>query len=243
MSQVEGRRAVIEALRSGQTVNKIMMAKEERRGPLGEILHLAKQNRVPVQTVDRSVLDQYSETGRHQGVIAQTAPVGYWDFQALIQKGKDGSTTPLYLVLDGVQDPHNLGSLLRSADAAGVTGVIIPQRRAVGLTPAVAKASAGAVSHVPVCRVPNIARTLEALKGEGCWVAGGDMDGELCYGYDLSVPLALVIGGEGSGLGHAAKKHCDYLIRIPMQGQLNSLNASVAGALLLFEAVRQRGGF
>ena len=146
----------------------------------------------------------------------------------------------MLLVLDGVQDPHNLGSLLRSAEAAGAVGVIIPQRRAVGVTPIVAKASAGASSHIPVCRVPNIARTLEALKEAGYWICGADMDGDICYQQDLTGALAVVIGGEGRGLGHAAKKHCDFLVRIPMEGEVNSLNAAIAGAVLMFEVVRQR---
>ncbi len=239
MQQIEGRNPIIEAFRAGQTINKILMAKGENRGPLGQIQRLAKEHNVPVQTVERKVLDQYSETGHHQGVIAQISPVQYWELKDLIAKSKD-VVNPLFLVLDGVQDPHNLGSLLRSAEGAGAVGVIIPQRRAVGVTPVVAKASAGASSHIPVCRVPNIARTLEALKEAGCWICGADMSGTVCYEQELTGPLALVVGGEGRGLGHAAKKHCDFLVKIPMQGQLNSLNASVAGAVLLFEVVRQR---
>ncbi len=239
MQQIEGRNPVIEAFRAGQTINKIMMAKGEARGPLGQIQRLAKEHNVPVQMVERKVMDQYSETGHHQGVIAQVSAVQYWELKELLAHGRT-MKQPLYLVLDGIQDPHNLGSLLRSAEAAGAVGVIIPQRRAVGVTPVAAKASAGASSHIPVCRVPNIARALETLKDEGCWVCGADMEGDLCYDKDLTVPLALVIGGEGRGLGHAAKKQCDFLVRVPMLGKVNSLNASVAGAVVLFEVVRQR---
>lgn len=237
---IEGRQPVMEFLKSGQPINKLYIAKGSRDRPLQEITALAKRQGIVIQEVERNVLDSMSTTGNHQGVALQIAGVEYAELDDLLAKPKDPSWAPFLLVLDGLQDPHNLGSLLRSAEAAGVNGVIIPKRRAVGVTPVVAKVSAGALSYVPVARVVNIARTIDQLKEAGYWVVGADMSGEVCYGQNLTGPIALVIGGEGEGLSRLVKEKCDFLTRIPMLGQINSLNAGVAGALLMFEVVRQR---
>ncbi len=237
---IEGRQPVLELLRSGQPINKLLLEKGGRDRPLQQIVQLAKQRGVVVQEVDRRYLDKLSATGRHQGVAAQIAGVEYAELDDLLAGAPDPDWAPFLVVLDGLQDPHNLGSLLRSAEAARVGGVIIPKRRAVGVTPVVAKVSAGALSYVPVARVANIPRAIDELKAAGFWVVGADMDGELCYEQDLTGPIALVIGAEGEGLSRLVKEKCDFLTRIPMLGQISSLNAGVAGALLMFEVVRQR---
>ncbi|KLU39791.1 MAG: hypothetical protein AA931_07355 [Peptococcaceae bacterium 1109] len=237
---IEGRQPVLEFLKAGQAVNKLLVVKDSRDRQMQRIVALAKEKGIIIQEVDRRYLDKISATGRHQGVAAQIAAVEYAELEELISKPQDPAWPPFLLVLDGLQDPHNLGSLLRSAEAAKVGGVIIPKRRAVGVTPVVAKVSAGALSYVPVARVVNIPRAIDDLKEAGYWIVGADMDGELCYEQDLTGPIALVVGGEGEGLSRLVKEKCDFLARIPMLGQINSLNAGVAGALLMFEVVRQR---
>jgi len=237
---IEGRQPVLEFLKAGQAVNKLLVVKDSRDRQMQRIVALAKEKGIIIQEVDRRYLDKISATGRHQGVAAQIAAVEYAELEELISKPQDPAWPPFLLVLDGLQDPHNLGSLLRSAEAAKVGGVIIPKRRAVGVTPVVAKVSAGALSYVPVARVVNIPRAIDDLKQAGYWIVGADMDGELCYEQDLTGPIALVVGGEGEGLSRLVKEKCDFLARIPMLGQINSLNAGVAGALLMFEVVRQR---
>ncbi len=237
---IEGRQPVLEFLRSGQPINKLLIAKGSWDRQMQRIAALAKERGVVLQEVDRRYLDKLSATGRHQGVAAQIAAVEYAELADLLAQEPDPDWPPFLLVLDGLQDPHNLGSLLRSAEAARVGGVIIPKRRAVGVTPVVAKVSAGALSYVPVARVVNIARTIDELKEAGFWVVGADMAGDVCYGQDLTGPIALVIGGEGEGLSRLVKEKCDFLTSIPMLGRINSLNAGVAGALLMFEVVRQR---
>lgn len=237
---IEGRQPVLEFLKAGQAVNKLLVVKDRRDRQMQRIVALAKEKGIIIQEVDRRYLDKISATGRHQGVAAQIAAVEYAELEELISKPQDPAWPPFLLVLDGLQDPHNLGSLLRSAEAAKVGGVIIPKRRAVGVTPVVAKVSAGALSYVPVARVVNIPRAIDDLKEAGYWIVGADMDGELCYEQDLTGPIALVVGGEGEGLSRLVKEKCDFLARIPMLGQINSLNAGVAGALLMFEVVRQR---
>ncbi len=238
MAAVEGRQPVLEALRADQEINKILTARGLQHKALARILALARQRGIVVQEVERSHLDSISETGSHQGVIAQLASVTYWELETLL--GKELGREPLFLVLDHVQDPHNLGSLVRSAEVHGATAVIIPKRRAAAVTPSAAKASAGAVSHIPICRVTNVVQAVKRLKTYGCWVVGAEMGAKACDRQDLGGPLALIVGGEGSGLSRLAKESCDFLVSIPMFGQISSLNAGVAGGILLYEIRRQR---
>lgn len=238
---IAGRNPVLEALRAGRPVERLFVAKGATGGAVDEIVSLAKQRRITVQFDDRRRLDRLADGLVHQGVVAIAAPVRYADVAELLARAEARGEDPLLLVLDEVQDPHNLGSLLRSADGAGAHGIIVPKRRSVGLTMTVARTSAGAVEHVPVAQVPNIVHTLTELKQRGVWVAGADMAAEqTLWEADLSGPLAIVIGGEDKGIGRLVRDTCDFLVSIPMYGRINSLNASVAGALLLFEVCRQR---
>lgn len=240
MGEIFGRNPVLEALKAGTTINKLIVAKGEQKGSIQEILRLAKEQRVQVQLVERNKLDKMFAGQNHQGVAAQIATADYVDWQDMLQAAKDKGEDVLLVILDELEDPHNLGAILRSVDAVGAHGIIIPKRRAVPLTDGVAKASAGAVEHVPVARVANIAQTIDELKKRGVWVAGASMDGREMYGQDLKGPLALVIGSEGKGISRLVSEKCDFLVSIPMRGKINSLNASVAAGLLLYEAYRQR---
>jgi 23S rRNA (guanosine2251-2'-O)-methyltransferase len=241
LKQVEGRNPVREALRAGRSMERILILSEERNGPLTEIRQLARQRGVRVDVVDKEYLDRRSVTGSHQGVIALTAAKAYVDVDEILRIAKEREESPLLLLCDGVQDPHNLGALLRSAEAMGVHGVVIPARRAVGLTATVAKTSAGAVEHVAVARVTNMVQTMKRLKEAGLWVVGAEMSAErTLWEADLTGPLAVVVGSEGVGLGRLVTERCDFLVRLPMRGRVNSLNASVAGSLVLFEVLRQR---
>jgi 23S rRNA (guanosine2251-2'-O)-methyltransferase len=203
-------------------------------------LALAKEQGTVVQEVERSVLDKLSESANHQGVLAQMAGVSYLELEELLAKPRDPNWAPFLILLDGVQDPHNLGSIIRSGEAMGADGVIIPKRRAAPVTQTVMKSSAGAANYVPVCRVGNLATTIDTLKKAGYWIVGADMEGDTCFTQDLTGPVALVIGGEGPGLSRLVKERCDFLSSVPMRGQINSLNASVAAGLLMFEVLRQR---
>jgi len=240
VDDVVGRQPVLEALRSGQEINKLLVAKGSKKGSIREILALAKEKGIVVQEVDRSVLDKQSESSNHQGVLAQISGVAYLELEELLAKPSDPNWPPFLILLDGVQDPHNLGSIIRSGEAMGVHGVIIPKRRAVGVTQTVMKSSAGAANYLPVCRVGNLTATIDILKKAGYWIIGADMEGDSCFTQDLTGPIALVIGGEGPGLSRLVKEKCDFLSSVPMRGQINSLNASVAASLLMFEVVRQR---
>ena len=240
MDDVVGRQPVLEALRSGQEINKILVAKGPRQGSIREILALAKEQGTVVQEVERSVLDKLSESANHQGVLSQMAGVSYLELEELLAKPRDPNWAPFLILLDGVQDPHNLGSIIRSGEAMGADGVIIPKRRAAPVTQTVMKSSAGAANYVPVCRVGNLATTIDTLKKAGYWIVGADMEGDTCFTQDLTGPVALVIGGEGPGLSRLVKERCDFLSSVPMRGQINSLNASVAAGLLMFEVLRQR---
>ncbi len=240
MSSIAGRQPVLEALRSGREINRLLIAKGQRKGTIRQILALANKRGVLIQEVDRQVLDRLSEIDNHQGVLAQLAEVEYLSLEELLAREKTEGWAPLLVLLDGIQDPHNLGSIIRSADAAGAHGVIIPERRAAGVTAAAMKASAGAANYLPVCRVVNLVAAMESLKEAGFWIAGADMEGQVCFKQDLTGPLALVIGGEGKGLSRLVREKCDFLTSIPMRGRINSLNASVAAAVLLFEVLRQR---
>jgi len=239
---IYGRNPVLEALRAGREINKIYLSSEER-GTILEVVKLARQRAIPLHQTDRQNLDRLAQTDKHQGIVAFVASAAYVDIDDLFAVARERQEAPFLLVLDEVEDPHNLGAILRTADATGAHGLIIPKRRAVGLTGTAAKASAGAVEHVGVARVTNIVQTLSYLKEQGCWVVGAETDSDLLpYGQDLTGPIALVIGGEGKGLGRLVKENCDYLIRLPMRGRLNSLNASVAAGVLMYEVLRQRMG-
>ncbi|MEW8978308.1 MAG: 23S rRNA (guanosine(2251)-2'-O)-methyltransferase RlmB [Symbiobacterium sp.] len=239
--QIEGRIPVLEALRAGRTINKLLVAKGAREGSIREVVARAREAGVIVQEVDRERLDAMARGRNHQGVIALVAPHRYHDLDELLARAAEAGEDPLLLVLDGIEDPQNLGSLLRTADAAGVHGVIIPERRAAAVTPTVAKVSAGAVEYVPVARVTNIARTLETLKEQGYWVVGTHQDApQLYYEARLTGPLAVVIGSEGKGMSRLVAEKCDVTVRLPMLGHVSSLNAAVAGAILLYEIRRQR---
>ena len=238
---IAGRNSVGEALKSGRPLNKLLIAKGERQGSLRELAGIAKDKGILVQEVEPQRLAQLAPGQRHQGVVAMASPVEYAEVEDILAAAESKGEAPLIVVLDELEDPHNLGAVLRTVDAAGAHGVIIPKRRSCPLSTTVAKTSAGAVEYVPVARVANLAQTLDKLKKAGVWVAGCDMDGtENYFEASLKGPLALVIGGEGRGLWRLVKEHCDFLVRIPMQGHVNSLNASVACSLVLYEAVRQR---
>ncbi len=240
--QIEGRNPVIEALRAGRAINVIYLARQSPSGSLRAVVSLAAENGVPVQTVDRERLDRMATTRAHQGVIALASPKQYADVDDLLELAAGRGEDPFLLLLDGIQDPQNLGSLLRTAEAAGVHGVVLPYRRSAGLTAAVGRASAGALEHVAVARVTNLSRTVEALKGKGLWIVAADQAGPSIYDrISLRGPIAVVIGGEGKGIGPNLRSHCDLVVRLPMRGRLSSLNAAVAGAILLYEVVRQRG--
>jgi 23S rRNA (guanosine2251-2'-O)-methyltransferase len=237
---IAGRNPVREALRADRAVNKILIAGGVLSGPLKEIFNLAGVKKIPVQVVDRRRLDKFVPGAIHQGVVAFAAVRKYVTLDDLIA-GVGPGEEPFVFVLDQMHDPHNLGAILRTADTAGMHGVIVPRHRSARLTPAVAKASAGAVEYVPVARVANIARTVDFLKTKGFWVVGADAHGrEIFWDARLDGPLALVIGGEDKGLGRLVRERCDILVRVPMSGRVNSLNASVAAALLAYEVLRQR---
>lgn len=236
---IAGRHPVLEAVRSGRTIHKIMFS--DTAHGIDQVLTEAKRARIVVQKVDKRKLDQVASGVRHQGVVALAAERGYADLEDLFAAAERSGEPPLFLLLDEIEDPHNLGSILRTVDCAGAHGVVIPKRRSAGLTATVAKTSAGAVEHVPVARVTNLAQTIDELKTRGVWVAGADASAERdVYASDLKLPLAIVIGNEGKGLGRLVRERCDFLIKLPMFGAINSLNASVAASLMLYEAVRQR---
>ncbi|QPC48019.1 23S rRNA (guanosine(2251)-2'-O)-methyltransferase RlmB [Mangrovibacillus cuniculi] len=237
---IGGRNPVQEALRSERDINKIWIAEGAQKGPIQNILHLAKNTGVTVQTVPRSKLDQL-ELGQHQGVAAQVAAYQYADIDDLFAIAQNRGEDPFFILLDELEDPHNLGSIMRTADAVGAHGIIIPKRRSVSLTATVAKASTGAIEHIPVVRVTNLARTIDDLKEQGVWIAGTDAKHSQDYRrLDGTMPLGLVIGSEGKGIGRLIKEKCDFLIHLPMVGHVTSLNASVAASILMYEVYRKR---
>lgn len=234
-----GLNPVREALKGGRPVDKVLLAQGDRSPRTAEIAGLAREKGVPVMKVDRARLDTLSGNARHQGVLAYVAAREYATVEEILRGAGD---SPLLMLLDEINDPHNLGAVLRTAEAAGVNGVVIPRRRSVSLTPAVARVSAGAVEYVPVARVANLVQTIDMLKERGLWVVGADAGGpDLYWRARLDGPLALVVGGEDKGLGRLVREKCDLLVRLPMMGRINSLNASVAAALLMYEVLRQRG--
>lgn len=239
---IAGKHSVLEALRSGRTIHKIWIAEQANKQAVQPIYAEAKQRGVIVQTADKKKLDQLSEGVQHQGVVAQAAARDYAELDDILAAIEAKGETAFLLILDEIEDPHNLGSILRTADCTGVHGVIIPKRRSVGLTATVSKTSAGAVEYVPVARVTNLAQTIDELKERGIWIAGADGSADKsAFETDLTMPLAVVIGNEAQGIGRLIKQKCDFLLKLPMFGQINSLNASVAASIFMYETVRQRG--
>lgn len=239
-NMVEGRNAVLEAFRSGRTIDKLLILNGCQDGPIKSILREAKKQDTLIRYVEKERLNQLSETGKHQGVIAYAAAYAYAEVEDMLNLAKERGEDPFLILLDNIEDPHNLGAIIRTANLAGAHGVIIPKRRAVGLTATAAKASAGAIYYTPVAKVTNLARTMEDLKEQGLWFVCADMDGEQMYRLNLTGPIGLVIGSEGEGVGRLVKEKCDYIAGIPMKGDIDSLNASVAAGVLAYEIVRQR---
>ncbi|MBU5485013.1 23S rRNA (guanosine(2251)-2'-O)-methyltransferase RlmB [Clostridium sp. MSJ-11] len=238
---IAGRNAVIEALKSDRTIDNIMIAKGDVKGSITVLLALAKEKGIIVKEVDRRKLDQISENGNHQGVIAYVTPYKYVELEDILNYAKAKGESPFIIILDEIEDPHNFGAIIRTAETCGVHGIIIPKRRNVGITPVVYKSSAGAIEYMKIAKVPNINTTIEYLKKEGIWVYGADMDTEThSYEADFSGSAALVIGSEGRGISKLTKEKCDLLVKIPMRGEITSLNASVAGGILMYEILRQR---
>lgn len=239
-NKIEGRNAVLEAFRSGKTIDKLYMLDGCQDGPVRTIAREAKKYDTIINYVKKERLDQLSETGKHQGVIAVAASYEYATVEDILDKAKEKGEPPFVLLLDNIEDPHNLGAMIRTANLAGAHGVIIPKRRAVGLTAVVARTSAGALNYTPVAKVTNLKATMEQLKKEGMWFVCADMDGTAYYDLDLKGPIGLVIGNEGEGVSRLVKETCDFVASIPMKGDIDSLNASVATGILSFEISRQR---
>lgn len=237
---IEGRNPVLEALKSGREIDKLFVQKGVGEGSIRQIIAIAREKKILIKEVDKAKLDALSATRNHQGVIASAALYKYYDVDDILNIAKEKGEDPFVVILDEITDNNNLGSILRTADAAGVHGIIIPKRRAVGLTPAVAKISAGAIEYVPVAKVTNLNQTIEYLKKAGLWIVGAEMSGETYYDKDMTGPVALVIGSEGEGLGRLVKENCDFLVSIPMKGKISSLNAAVSAAIILFEIQKQR---
>ena len=239
---IEGRNAVLEAFRAGKTIDKLYVQDGVKDGPIQSIIREAKKQDTIVNFVSRERLNQMSEEGHHQGVIAHAAAYEYAEVEDILKAAEEKGEPPFIFLLDGIEDPHNLGAIIRTANLAGAHGVIIPKRRASGLTAVVAKTSAGALNYTPVAKVTNLAATIEELKEKGRWFVCADMNGELMYRLNLKGPVGLVIGGEGDGVGRLVREKCDMVASIPMKGDIDSLNASVAAGVLAYEIVRQRLG-
>lgn len=237
---IEGRNAVIEAFRSGKTIDKLYVLDGCKDGPVMTIIREAKKTDTIIRYVGREILDRLSKTGHHQGVVANAVAYDYAEVEDILNAAREKGEPPFVFILDGIEDPHNLGAIIRTANLAGAHGVIIPKRRAVGLTATVAKTSAGALNYTPVAKVTNLSATIEELKKEGLWFVCADMGGETMYNLNLTGPIGLVIGNEGEGVSRLVKEKCDYVASIPMKGNIDSLNASVAAGVLAYEIVRQR---
>lgn len=237
---IEGRNAVLEAFRAGKTIDKLFVLDGCQDGPVRTILREAKKTDCIVNFVKKERLDQMSETGKHQGVIAYAAAYEYGTVEEMLERAKEKNEQPFLILLDNIEDPHNLGSIIRTANQVGAHGVIIPKRRAVGLTATVAKASAGAINYTPVAKVTNLVKTMDELKKQGMWFVCGDMGGDSMYSLDLTGLMGVVIGNEGEGVSRLVKENCDFVATIPMFGDIDSLNASVAMGVLSYEIVRQR---
>lgn len=238
--KIEGRNAVLEAFRAGKTIDKLFVLDGCHDGPITNILREAKKRDTIINFVSKDRLDSMSETKKHQGVIANASAYDYAEVSDILDNARSKGEPPFIFILDNIEDPHNLGAIIRTANLAGAHGVIIPKRRAVGLTSTVARTSAGALNYTPVAKVTNIANTIEELKKEGLWFVCADMDGQVMYNLDLKGPIGLVIGNEGDGVSRLVKEKCDFIASIPMKGDIDSLNASVAAGVLAYEIVRQR---
>lgn len=239
--QVEGRNAVIELLESEKDINKIFITKGEKHGSIHKIIAMAKENRVIIIEKEKRQMEEIAQTQNYQGVIAMVPPFQYCEVEDILQEAKNKQEDPFVLILDGIEDPHNLGSIIRTAETAGVHGIVIPKRRAASVNSTVNKVSAGAVQHMKIARVTNISDTIDILKKEGLWICGTEIHTKTYY-YDqeLTGPIGIVIGNEGNGISQKVKKNCDFLVKIPMKGKITSLNASVSTGIILYEAVKQR---
>lgn len=239
---IVGKNPIIEAIQSDRSINKIYIADGINKASIHNLLTLMKEKKIVTQFVPRKKLDQMAEGQQHQGIVAEVAPYDYIEINEIVANLKKSQKLPFLVMLDGIEDPHNLGSILRTADVTGVNGVIIPKRRSVGLTSTVAKTSAGAIEHVPVSRVTNLAQTLDYLKDEGYWVVGTDASAKQSFiELDYKMPVCIVIGSEGKGISRLIKEKCDFFVNMPMQGNVNSLNASVAAGIIMYEVYRKRG--
>ena len=239
--QIEGRNSVIELLESKKDINKIFVTKGERHGSINKILAMAKERNVIIVEKDKKQMAQMTQTPNHQGVIAIVPPFEYCEIEDILENAKIKNEDPFVLILDGIEDPHNLGSIIRTAETAGVHGIIIPKRRAASVNSTVSKVSAGAVEHIKIARVTNISDSIQKLKDNGLWICGTDIDAKnYYYDQDLKGPLGIVIGNEGQGMSEKVKKNCDFLVKIPMKGKVTSLNASVSTGIVVYEAVKQR---
>ena len=239
--QIEGRNSVLELLESGKDINKIFVTRGEKHGSINKILGIAKERKIIVVEKDKRQMDEMAQEENYQGVIAIVPPFEYCEIEDILEEAKQKNEDPFILILDGIEDPHNLGSIIRTAETAGVHGIIIPKRRAVSVNSTVNKTSAGAVEHMNIARVTNISDAIEELKQAGLWICGTDVETDkYYYNQDLTGPLGIVIGNEGKGIGDKVKKNCDFLVKIPMKGKVKSLNAAVSTGIVLYEAVKQR---
>lgn len=239
--KVEGRNSVFELLNSNRDINKIYIQKGERHGAINKIISLAKEKHIVISEIEKNKLDQMSQTKNHQGIIAVVPPFNYCEVEDILELAKSKQEAPFIIILDGIEDPHNLGSIIRTAETAGVHGIIIPKRRAIAVNATVSKTSAGAVEHMKIARVSNLVQTIDYLKENGVWICGTDMDtNTYYYNQDLKGALAIVIGSEGFGMSRLVKEKCDFLVKIPMKGKVTSLNASVSAGIVIYEAVRQK---
>ena len=239
--QIEGRNSVIELLESKKDINKIFVTKGEKHGSINKIIAIAKERRIIIVEKDRRQMEQIAQTNNYQGVIAIVPPFEYCEIEDILEEAQNRNEDPFVLILDGIEDPHNLGSIIRTAETAGVHGIIIPKRRAASVNATVNKTSAGAVEHMKIARVTNISDSIQKLKDAGLWICGTDINTQTYYyNQDLTGPLGIVIGNEGSGMSEKVRKNCDFLVKIPMKGKVTSLNASVSTGIVVYEAVKQR---
>ena len=239
--QVEGRNAVLELLESGKDINKILVANGEKHGSIHKILAIAKERKIIVTEMERNKLNQIAQTPNNQGVIAIVPPYDYCEVDDILEEAKRKNEMPFILILDGIEDPHNLGSIIRTAETAGVHGIIIPKRRAASVNSTVSKVSTGAVEYMKIARVNNINETIRYLKEQDVWICGTDMDTNIIYTkQDYKMPIAIVIGSEGFGMSRLVKENCDFLVKIPMKGKITSLNASVSAGIIMYEVVKNR---
>ena len=239
--QVEGRNSVLELLETGKDINKIYIQKGERHGSINKIIAIAKKNKVIITEVDKNKMKAMAQTENYQGVIAMVPPYEYYEIEDIIEEAKTKNEDPFIIILDGIEDVHNLGSIIRTAETAGVHGIVIPKRRAAAVNSTVNKVSAGATQYMKIARVNNINETIKYLKEQGLWICGTDVEGKNYYNeQDLKGPIAIVIGNEGSGMSRLVKENCDFLVKIPMKGKIQSLNASVSAGIVIYEVVNQR---